>query len=191
MYSNEAIALLEHRIGYKTSQDVPFLISESNTTATSGRHFEAFHSLVTVSNIYAAVPESQTGEGAFNAWLSDLRRQAVLSVVSSILDKNQDYIETKDYSGDIETFQVLFDDAIGYKVAAMALELYISTERKNFSERNAKLAISSLKLELEGFRNENGHLVAAGVMQKLHDAIQKATRKIFPWEPTIHGDPLW
>jgi hypothetical protein len=47
---------------------------------------------------------------------------------------------------------VLFEDAVGYKVAISVLELFISTERLNTTERSAQMAISSLKLEIEGWK---------------------------------------
>jgi hypothetical protein len=69
---------------------------------------------------------------------------------------------------------VLFEDAVGYKVAISVLELFISTERLNTTERSAQMAISSLKLEIEGWKM-NLELVANGLGQKLNKAITMVT----------------
>jgi hypothetical protein len=40
---------------------------------------------------------------------------------------------------------------VGYKVA-ISIRAFISTERLNTTERSAQMAISSLKLEIEGWK---------------------------------------
>ena len=79
----------------------------------------------------------------------------------------------------------------GYKVAISVLELFISTERENFSTRSAQLAISSLKLELEGWKNEAGITVANGLGQKLDKAVTMATERLFPKNKTITFKQIW
>ena len=85
----------------------------------------------------------------------------------------------------------MFDDAVGYKVAISVLEMFISTERKNFSERSAQMAISSLKLEIEGWKNESGITVANGLGQKLDKAVRKASIKLFPVNPIVQNGKSW
>lgn len=189
MYSESAINTLINRISWGLPQDPSFVIEldNSNKTGTSGRNFQAFHQLVTVENVLSAIENASANAGAFNTILSDIRKQAVLSVLPSILDKHEDYQSSFDYSDTIIEKAVLFDDAIGYKVAISVLELFMSTKRRNLAEINAKLSIANLKLEVEGFRNENGALVAKGLVQKLDSAISKASKKIFPFKVVVNN----
>ena len=115
----------------------------------------------------------------------------MLEIVPLIIDKNLDSISSEDYTDIIIENAVLFDDAIGYKVAISVLELFVSTKRSNLPERNAKLAISNLKLELNGFRNETGYIVAKGLIFFLNDAIKKATNKLFPFKVIIQDGNAW
>lgn len=192
MYFGSAIEALVERISWSKAlePDYPEL-DEANLTGESGRNFQSFHRLVTVENIYDAVPEVEMEEGAFNQYLSGLRLQAVLAVLPEIMDKNIQYKTETDYSQIIIDNALLFDDAIGYKCAVMVLEMLISTKRSNLAERNAKLSVSNLKLELEGFRNDNGILVAKGITQKLEMAIRKAARKIFPNQIIVTSEKIW
>ena len=63
----------------------------------------------------------------------------------------------------------------------------MSTERSNFLERNAKLSISNLKLEINGFRNDNGHVIARGLIYDLKEALKLARYKLFPTEIIINA----
>lgn len=193
MYSQESITALINRISWGLPQEASFVIEldNSNKTGTSGKNFQAFHQLVTVENVFASIEDATSNTEEFNAILSEIRKQAVLSVVPMILDKHPDYDSTVDYSSTIIDKAVLFDDAIGYKVAISVLELFMSTKRRNLAEINAKMAISNLKLEVEGFRNENGGLVAKGLVQKLDYALFKASKKIFPLKVPIDGTNVW
>jgi len=193
MYSQESITGLINRISWGLPQEASFVLEldDSNKTGTSGRNFQAFHQLVTVENVHASVSESTVNAEEFNAILSDIRKQSVLSIVPMILDKHPDYDFAVDYSNIITDQAVLFDDAIGYKVAISVLELFMSTKRRNLAEINAKLAISNLKLEVEGFKNENGALVAKGLVQKLDYALYRASKKIFPLKVPIDGTNVW
>ena len=58
-------------------------------------------------------------------------------------------------------------------------------------ERNAKLSFQTLKVELEGARNDNGHFIAKGIVYKKERAIQKAQRIIFPDPVVVIGDSIW
>jgi hypothetical protein len=182
MYSEQVISDLTERIGWGLPQETDFgiEISESNSVGTSQREFKDFHQLVTVENIYAAVTQASEEENAFNEILEETRKKAVLAVLPLILDKNESYLPLTDYSAAITENIVLFDDAIGYKVAMMMIELFISTGRLNFLERNAKLATANLKVELNGIRSENGQLFAEGLVHLFQSSIKSASSKIFP-----------
>lgn len=195
MYSEQIITLLAERIGFNTPLEQGFTIEldEANALGSSGRFFSSFHSLVIVENIFAALPDlGEDADEAFNLYLSKLRNQATLEVLPAIMDKNPDYKVDFNYDEIITANKVLFDDAIGYKVAMMCLELFVSTTQSNLHERNAKMSISNLKLELEGFKNDSNILVAKGLVHKYEAAIKRATRKLFPIVPIIQDSSnIW
>jgi hypothetical protein len=194
MYTEETIVSLSERMGFGTPLEDGFTIEldEANSVGSTGRLFKSFHQLVTVDNIYAALPALGTDATTkFNTYLEELRYQATLEVVPLIMDKHQDYDSAVSYDSIIDQNAILFDDAIGFKVAMMVLELFMTTKESNFAERNAKLSINNLKLELEGFRSDSGVLVARGLVQKFDRAVSKASAKIFPFTPKVDGTSLW
>ena len=193
MYNEQSIASLVTRIGWEKPLDTAFAITidEEVLTANSERKVNSFHQLVTVENVYAAVPEIEMEVADFNDFLSSLRKQSVLEVLTAIFDKNEQYIETVDYSELILARPRLFDDAIGYCIAIKALELFISSSRNNLLELNAKLSFQNLKIELEGVRNDGGFFVAKGIIYKMERAIQKAQNILFPKNATVQNGKAW
>ena len=193
MYTEQSISTLIDRIGWEKSlnSDVAITIDLVNSTATSGRKVNTFHQLASVENIYSAVPEVNMEEAKFNEFLSSIREQSVREVATAIFDQHHLYDETVDYSNTIIEKARLFDDAIGYCIAIKILEMFISTGRKNLTDRNAALTFQTLKVELEGARNDNGHFIAKGIVYKKERAIQKAQRIIFPDPVLIIGGNEW
>lgn len=194
MYSPETILALENRIGWGKPQDPAFVIelTEANSVGTSGRTFQSFHQLVTVENLYAAMDGGPMDTEDFNDALSSIRREAVLSVVPMIMDIHPDYQVTTDYSTPIGLNVTVFDEAIGYKVAMMVLERFVATTRINFHERNAKLAIGNLKIELEGARSENsGRVMMEGLVHRFRNAVSNASEKMFPSMIIVQKLDLW
>ena len=193
MYSELTISTLKERIKWNASLDSGFTIalSQGNATGTSGKHFQSFHNLVSIDAIYASVPQIAMGEETFNALLSDIRLQATLQTINDVLERHEKYDAAVDYSEILINNAALFDNAIGQKVCITVLEMYLSTQRSNLPERNAKFSAANLKLELEGFTNENGNLVAKGVKYYYEHAVKKASQKIFPFEIIITSDKIW
>ena len=193
MYSEAAISTIANRIGWGKPQTDGFAINlaEAIQNGTTKRNFQSFHQLVTVENILAAIPNPSIDDDDFNAKLEEIRDNAARSVLTLIIDLNSNSILSKDYSNTIISNPALFDEALGYKVAISILELFISTERENFSTRSAQMAISSLKLELEGWKNEAGITVANGLGQKLDKAVTMATERLFPKNKTITFKQIW
>ena len=193
MYSEATISTIANRIGWGKPQTDGFAINlaEAIQNGTSKRNFQSFHQLVTVENILAAIPNPLIDDDDFNAKLEEIRDNAARSVLTLIIDLNPNSILSKDYSNTIISNPALFDEALGYKVAISVLELFISTERENFSTRSAQLAISSLKLELEGWKNEAGITVANGLGQKLDKAVTMATERLFPKNKTVTFKQIW
>lgn len=193
MYSEEIIQSLTERIGFGSPQEDSFTlqISEAIQIGASGRIFKSFHSLVTLENIIAAIEKKNLVAGELDEILNEFRKAAVLEVLSLVLDSHEDYINDDSYDASITKNISLFDNAIGYKVAMMVIELFISTKRSNIVERNAKLSVSNLKLELEGYRNETGVLVSNGLVHKFGNAIKTAQKKIFPLKIYVEDGNAW
>lgn len=193
MYSELSIAALISRIGFEKPMDTAFAITidEEVLLADSGRKVNSFHQLATVENLYAAVQIIDMEAVEFNGFLSSLREQSVKEIMTAILDQNVLYDELVDYSSIIISRPTLFDDAIGYCIAIKALELFISSSRSNLLERNTKLSFQSLKIELEGVRNDGGFFVAKGINYKMERAIQKAQKILFANPIIIDGTSQW
>lgn len=193
MYSENAILTIANRIGWGKPQTDGFAIvlDEAIQNGTSKRNFQSFHQLVTVENVLAAIPNPAILDLDFNAKLDEIRDNAARSVLTLIIDLNPNSILTKDYSSIIISNPALFDEAVGHKVAISVLELFISTERENFSARSAQLAISSLKLEIEGWKNESGITVANGLGQKLDKAVTLGTERLFQTTKTVTFKQIW
>lgn len=193
MYSEEIIQSLTERIGFGSPQEDSFTlqISEAIQNGASGRIFKSFHSLVTLENIIAAIENLQPTAEEFEAILDEFKTGAVLEVLSLVLDSHEDYVSNDSYDATITQNISLFDNAIGYKVAIMVIEMFMSTKRNNIVERNTKLSVSNLKLELEGYRNDSGILVAKGLVHKFENAIKTAQKKIFPFKLTVEDGNAW
>jgi hypothetical protein len=193
MYSNTSISVLIDRIGWSEvqSSDHNLSLSADNKKADSGRTFDNFHGLVTIDNIFSAVPKIGMEIADFNAYLLDLKSQHVRRALTEIMNKSEDYVDSFDYDDTILAKVHLFDDPIGYSVAASMLELFVSTSRSNFRERNSKLAYDKLKIELEGARNDRGIKVAAGIKDKYDVAIKKAQNIIFPFKVPVSSKEIW
>ena len=193
MYSELSIASLVTRIGWEKPLDTAFAIEidEEVLSADSERKVNSFHQLVTVENVYAAVPEIDMEVVSFNDFLSSIRKQSVMEVLTAVFDQHTSYDEVVDYSQIIISRPRLFDDAIGYCIAIKMLELFISSGRKNLADRNAKLSFQSLKLDLEGVRNDGGFYVAKGIKYELKAAITKAQKVIFPLEAIVKNGNSW
>jgi hypothetical protein len=193
MYSQEIIQSLTERIGFGLPVEDGFAlnISEAVQNGTSGRFFKSFHSLVTVENIIAGIENNQPTEQEFEAVLNGYRQAVVLEVLNVIMDQSLDYIANDSYDALINENVVLFDNAIGYKVAMMVIEMFMTTKRSNIVDRNAKLAVSNLKLELEGYRNDSGVLVAKGLVHKFENAVKLAKNKLFPFKVVVNDGNAW
>lgn len=193
MYSPESISTLKARIGFGSDSTIPVTVSNDHKTGTSGRLFSFFHKLVTLENLYATVEEINLPEADFNAYLEQLKQDAVLSVLTRILNLNKEYLDDFDYSDTLINRPQLFDEPIGYTLAVSALEQMVSTSRVNDNERTANLAYQKLKIELEGIIDDNGKLHAKGLTRALYSSIKKAEDIIFPAKPLTIEDasPLW
>lgn len=188
MYSPESILFLENRIGFG-ALEVAVPVAISLRDGTSGRELPSFHALANLRNIYATVEDSLVNEPFFNDHLFQMRKDAVAKVLTSIFKLHRDYIPTADYSYLLLDRPELFDDAVGYTLAVSAIEQMMSTNRSGIEERNAKLAVDKLRMELEGVKDAYGNVQMNGLKREQFYAIRKATDIIFPYELTIKHQP--
>lgn len=195
MYSDQIKATLADRIGFGTPNEEGFTISisEANSIGSSGLDFSSFHALVTVENIFAAIPDldGEDAEDKFNDILEGYRTKAALFVLPMVLDSNKSYDSAKNYDSIIAENIALFDRCIGLKGAIMILEMMLSTKESNLAERNIKLSAANLKLEINGFKNDSGHLVASGLLQDFSQAIKDVRSKLFPIQATVSRGANW
>ncbi len=144
-----------------------------------------------VENVFDTMPNRDADNDALKAYLDELKDQAVRSVLSKVFDNNERAsikvsaygrrvdVSWTDYSAMIISRASVLDDAVGYQQACNVLELMLSTARSNTTERTGK-DYQTLKVELEGFTNEGGHLVSRGLFYKLNGAIISAIDILFP-----------
>lgn len=193
MYSEVAINTLLKQIGWSDvlSSGLPISIEDDLKLSESGRTFESFHPLVDLENIYASVPEIIIDEEKFNAYLKEVAKNNVLNVVNKIMNQNTNYNDSFNYDATIETKKHLFVEAIGYSVVVQMIELFLTTNRRNFFERNAKDAVVRLKMDLEGAKNERGHKIAYGLKDQLRFAVNNASDIIFPQQAIVDSKPIW
>lgn len=192
MYSEESISFLVGRIGWNKPIKLDFgvAINSDNLLSTSLRDVSSYHQLATVENLYSNVSETNMTEIAFNEYLLNFKKQAVLDATDLIF-KHRLYNYSDSYDAVINEKANLFDEVIGYTIAIKCLELFLSSTRSNATERSNLFSFQSLKVELEGAKNENGYQVATGIYSRRELALRKAHKIIFPEPIELHGDKLW
>ncbi len=191
MYTQETINMLKDRIGWSVPTDLPVTIDPEIEIADSILKYNGFHGLVSLTNLYSTVEESRTEKEEFNKFLSELTDQCVEFSLTWILDKSPDYIDDNSYDTIIINKIKLFEEVIGLLMTIKVFEIYMSSNRSNYIERNAKLSFQSLKIELEGIKNDAGFQVAVGIRQQLQKAIRDAQKVIFPYAPSVEYVEYW
>jgi hypothetical protein len=191
MYSQDIIDALLSKIGWSVPTDLPISIEGDIKIEDSVLKYNGFHGLVSLTNLYATVEESLTDEDEFNLLLNMLRTQCVQFALTSILDKSTAYEDLTSYDSIIESKSSLFEEVIGLTMVIKVFEIYMSSSRSNYIERNAKLSYQSLKIELEGIKNDSGHQIAIGIRQMLQKSIRDAQKVIFPLIPTVEYIEFW
>lgn len=208
MYDNTSIQVLVDRVGW--ALPIPpstIVLTSENTKSDSGRYFDAFHKMCIVENVFDVQPNHNISNTDFNVYLYGLKKAATMKVLSAIFDLNERAnlsvatsglrvdISNTDYSQMITTRASIFDDCLGYQMACDVLEMILLTTRSNQTESISKYNYQQLKLELDGFTNEGGHLVSKGLHFKLNASIIKAIDILFPRDDrskkTIRGVSVW
>jgi len=193
MYSPESVQALVDRVGFadKIESAYLFTLTPEVILSNSGRTVKSFHQLAIVENMYSAVAQINMPDTDFNNYLQEIKTESAREVLTLILNRDRSYVYATDYSTWVIDQPELFDDAYGYTIAIKCLELFISTARKNLKERNAKLAIENLKVELEGLKNDAGVVVVQGIKRERYYAVKQAKSIIFPKQIVVDGSPRW
>ena len=191
MYDNATIAILEARIGFGSDAGIPIDIDSSLNTGTSGRIFSYFHKLVTLPNLYATVEAVNANVATFEADLQQMIANSVRGSLATVINQSVKSDLEADYSQTIQDNPELFDEVVGYNLAITALEMMVSTSRKNDEQRNANASYTKLKVELEGLTDENGNLRSVGLQSKYRKAVKKARAKLFPYKPIVTSKKVW
>lgn len=185
MYSESAITSLVKRIGFGPMEVDGVVVAPEHVSGTSGRTLPFFHKLATLKNIYNTVEMPNMNSGEFNAFLAQMKRDAVLGVLSAILDRHKNYQPAEDYSELILGRPGIFDDAIGYTLASTVIEQLISTSRSNYIESSAKLSYQQLKMEIDGVVDDSGRIRVKGLKREVAYSIRQAISAIFKSEVQI------
>lgn len=84
------IAALENRIGFRqpTGTGVPTLTS-AVTTSNSGRYYQDFHSLLTVENIKATMPQAGASDAQLITYLQNQRKAVLLRCLNGVFNDAQ------------------------------------------------------------------------------------------------------
>lgn len=174
-YDTTAIDFLIDRIGWPAAMPpTDLIIDTQNTESQSGRFVDEFNKMAIVENVWFSIVNKDATLDTLNYELYRLKKDGVLSALSLIFDNNERAyykmcngvrkdISGIDYSGIIVTKGGLFDNAIGYAIACKTLELLITTNRANGTERGNKLNWETIKGELEGIKNEYGKNITTGL----------------------------
>jgi hypothetical protein len=191
MYSNEVKQLLKQRIGFGSDEGISIDIDDALKIGTSQRTFSYFHKLVIIPNLYFTVPTVDMPKADFEEILDQLRIDAVANALTTVLHQSSDYIDSFDYDETITEKIALFDDVIGYSLAMAAIELMVTSKRLNEDSRNISFSYQQLKIELEGLKNDGGHVISQGLSRKLHQAAKRARLIIFPHKVIVTAKKVW
>ncbi|MEL4307426.1 hypothetical protein [Joostella sp. CR20] len=136
--------MLINRIGWKQPTDSVYTVDASNQVSESGLYFQDEHACVSLDNIYYAMEIENANEAQFNEKLSDLKRQAIILVLTDVFrfSNVRDNILT-----DREN---LFDALISKRMAIIIGELVITSKQSNRTQRITKEYQQKLFFELNG-----------------------------------------
>ena len=197
MYNEQSKIALEGRIGW--SNPIPpnteITLTLDNDVSFSGRYFNSYHQLVIVENVYLCINNIDISNDDFNEYIAQMRIDCVNEVLNKIFDTNilakakssklgYSLNFKQDYSDDILNNLSLFDDCIGYCMSVKCLQMFITSTRSNGGERQIAQSYEFLKSELEGFRNNEGVVVANGVNSFFEASISNVIEILFPIKET-------
>lgn len=182
---------LEKRIGFGKPYNLPnnINVDQEHIEGESGRTFKYFHQLVILENIYQTVQKIGMSSEEFNDYLMQMKKDVALSILDFVhFEISEDCRKVINLSGILSDNQSLLDEVYGYKLAATAIELMISSNRVNRDERNAVFKYEKLKVELEGWQDPNGRTITLGLNAKINNSMRKLISNLCPKKELIIED---
>lgn len=182
---------LQDRIGFGKAYNLPngITVDQEHIEGESGRTFKYFHQLVTLENIYQTVQKVGMDSQEFNEYLTQMKKDVALSLFDYInFEISEDCRKVFDLSGILSKNPSFLDEVYGYKFAASAIEMMISSNRTNRDERNALFKYEKLKIELEGWQDPKGRTITLGLNSKLRTSMKNILQFICPKRPLIIED---
>ena len=143
MRLSEAKDILITRIGFRDDKTVPnFTLSAGNLQSDSGKNFQSEHSAVTLQNIRDCQPVARISEADFNDYLSNLKEQCVVQVLSDTFERDRmdDKLLTQ--------YPAIFDTAISLRMVVLVGELIMTSTRSNNIERLTDNFIGKLNYDI-------------------------------------------
>jgi hypothetical protein len=154
----KVLAALHGRIGWKQppAAGAP-VVTSPNQTARSGRHFQDFHSLVTLNNIRATMEETSPNEVNFNKHLEDLAKAAILRCVNGVFRTN-DFVEKK----------VVYEPLQAQSIRTIAnTDLFVGYEITIAKSADIAVQINTVQLKFDSDHTFNIYLFAEGKKEPL------------------------
>jgi hypothetical protein len=139
--------ILLTRIGWRQEIGSTIAVDATNLTTDSGRYFQDEHSAVTIENIKACQTVVAISEANLNAYLTQLREQAVYQVLSDVFNK-KDLI-----SDEINANIRMFDQLIMLRMVIIVSEIIITSSRSNKTQRFSDAFIDKLHFDIIGSSN--------------------------------------
>lgn len=134
MTKTEAKDILINRLDFRAT----------GATPVSGRFFESEHSIVTLSNIRECQPNENITDNDFDTYLSELKTDSVYHVLADVYD-------TDDLPDDfLECYPAIFDNLLSTIMTVKVIEMIITSQRSNRSQRISKEAAQQLHFDLNG-----------------------------------------
>lgn len=189
MFTPTTVKYVTDLVGWDSPADASIVVDPTNLESTSGRIFNSFHALVIAENVKETTKKINPSNVELNEVLFEFKTQGALETLNKIFDNSEDYNPDLDYQKTIERYRGLIVEVMGLAVAKIVLNSMMHSQRINNTERQAKY--SMLKVEVEGFRTNEGTLISKGVLARFEDAVCNAKRIIFPFRVEIYGDDEW
>ena len=180
----DIVTSLIGRVGWRQfPASFPFALNFENTTSLSGRYFQDFSALVTLTRINDTMDDAEADEQIFNEYLLDLQRAAINTLVSAILRENTcltpEQAKTR-LACFVQDTPEIFDEAIGLQMACAVVDKIQHAPRSNETERTAKETSSLIFQELNGTYTETGVPVSFGLKNRLSRELKHLRGVIFP-----------
>lgn len=143
----ELATQLEKRVGWKQPTAYSITLSADNLTTEGGRYFQYEHDFVKISTIVEIMEKPNANEAEVNAYLTELRKRVVLTVI------DEAFSGSEINNIDIDKCLELLDAAISKRMAMKVGEILASSVRSNRVERISKEAMKFFFFDVNGDKN--------------------------------------